>query len=317
MDRLANGADGLGEACDIMLARHIAGFKMHFRDTQVIALDEAVENFGEEAPLLFAEPPGNAKIDGDDIARRIDEEIARMHVGMEEAVAQCVAQEGLDQQRADGRKIVASGGEALKIVHLDAVDPFHRQHIAARALPIDRGNAEARIVFGVVAQLRQSRRFEPQVHFDAGGLGQRLGHFHRLQAARVGDPFLLQAGDEEVTFKIIGEALAHAGADDFDRDFFRRAVFHDFGGMHLRDGGGGDGVVKRNVKIIDAAADGILDHLAGLRRRERIHLVLQPRQVLRQLFADNVGTRGEELAELDIGRAEAADGASEALLARS
>ena len=76
-------------------ARHVAGLEMHLGHAEVVAGDEAVEDFGEEAALLLAEPAGNAEIDGDDGAVRIDEQIARMHVGVEEAVAQRVAQEGL------------------------------------------------------------------------------------------------------------------------------------------------------------------------------------------------------------------------------
>ena len=101
VDRLADGADRLGEGRDIVLARHIAGLEMHLGDAQIVAGDEAVEDFGEEAALLLAEPPGDAEIDGDDGAVRLDEQIARMHVGMEEAVAQRMAQERLDQVGGD------------------------------------------------------------------------------------------------------------------------------------------------------------------------------------------------------------------------
>ena len=74
---------------------------MDFRDAAVVAADEAVEDFGEEPPLLAAEPAHDAEIDRDDAPLGVDEEIALMHVGVEEAVAQRVAQERLDQ--APGR----------------------------------------------------------------------------------------------------------------------------------------------------------------------------------------------------------------------
>ena len=48
----------------------------------------------------------------DDGAVGIDEQIALMHVGMEEAVAQRVAQEGLHQVGGDRLEIVAGGFEA-------------------------------------------------------------------------------------------------------------------------------------------------------------------------------------------------------------
>ena len=55
----------------------------------------------------------------------LDEQIAGMHVGVEEAVAQRVAQEGLHQVGGDRLEVVAGGAQGLDVRHLDAVDPFH------------------------------------------------------------------------------------------------------------------------------------------------------------------------------------------------
>ena len=71
----------------LWIARHIAGLEMHFGDAPVIARDEAVEDFGEKPALLEAEPPHDAEIDRRQAAVAVDEQIARMHVGMKEAVA--------------------------------------------------------------------------------------------------------------------------------------------------------------------------------------------------------------------------------------
>ncbi len=59
-----------------------------------------------------------------------------MHVSVEEAVAQGVAQEGLDQRISQSIQIVAGGFQSLGVRHLDAVDPFHGHDIAPGALPI-------------------------------------------------------------------------------------------------------------------------------------------------------------------------------------
>ena len=54
VDRLADGADRLREIVDRMLRRHVAGLEMHLGGAAVVAGDEAVEDLGEEAPLLRA-----------------------------------------------------------------------------------------------------------------------------------------------------------------------------------------------------------------------------------------------------------------------
>ena len=54
MDRFADGAERLREILHPMALRNIAGLEMDFRDAQVVADDEAEQNFGEEASLLAA-----------------------------------------------------------------------------------------------------------------------------------------------------------------------------------------------------------------------------------------------------------------------
>ncbi len=64
---------------------------MHLRDAQIVAADEAIEDFRQEPPLGAPEPAHDAEIERDDAAFRVDQEIALMHVGVEEAVAQARA----------------------------------------------------------------------------------------------------------------------------------------------------------------------------------------------------------------------------------
>ena len=60
-----------------------------------------MQDLGEEQALLRAKSAHDAEIDRDQVAVGIDEQIAGMHVGMEEAVAHGVAQEALDHGAAD------------------------------------------------------------------------------------------------------------------------------------------------------------------------------------------------------------------------
>ena len=103
---------------------------------------------------------------GDDAPLGVDEEIALMHVGVEEAVAQRVAQERLDQRPAELGRVEAEFGEARGIAERRPVDPFHRQRFAGRAVPIDLRRAEPGIVGEVLGELGSRRRFEAEVHLD-------------------------------------------------------------------------------------------------------------------------------------------------------
>ena len=80
----------------------------------IIAGDEAEQDLGQEAPLLRAEPAHDAEVDRHQPAVVVDEQIAGMHVGVEEAVAQRMAQEVLDHRAAERRQVEALGGAARR-----------------------------------------------------------------------------------------------------------------------------------------------------------------------------------------------------------
>src|SRR6202022_755047 len=121
--------DRLREILDRVMPGHVAGLEMHLGDAAIVAGDESQENFGEEAPLLHAEPAHDAEIDGNKPAGLVEEQIAGVHVGMEETVAQRMAQETLDYLAPEFAQIDLRLLEPRMIPQRDAVDPFHRQHI--------------------------------------------------------------------------------------------------------------------------------------------------------------------------------------------
>ena len=65
MDGLTNGADRLRKTGDIMVGRHIAGFKMHFSDPQIIPSDETKQDFGQEPAFFLAKPCRDPEVNGD------------------------------------------------------------------------------------------------------------------------------------------------------------------------------------------------------------------------------------------------------------
>ena len=85
-----------------------------------------------------------------------------------------------------------------------------------------------------------------------------------------------------------------------------RAVLRDsnFGAMHLRDRGGGDGGTEADIDLVHRLAERGGDHGFRLALRKRRHLVLQAFEIARDLLADHVGTGRQELAELDVSRPE-------------
>ena len=84
--------------------------------------------------VLAVDPAHDAEIDGDDGAVGVDEQVARVHVGVEEAVAERLVEEGSASPCAASRLQVVPGrvDRARDRSMRDAVDPFDGQHAARR-----------------------------------------------------------------------------------------------------------------------------------------------------------------------------------------
>ncbi len=274
MDRLADGADRLGEIGDVVMNRHIAGLEMHFGDAAIVAGDEAEQDLGEEAPLLQAEPPHDAAIDRNQPALRIDEQVPGMHVGMEEAVADRMLQEGLDHDPPQRRQVVAGGLQRLDIRQPDPVDPLVDQHLACGQLPIGLGHAEIGVVLGVLGEFRQRGGLEPQIHLHRHRARQRLDHAGETQAPCLGRAPLGQLRAEAHRAEIALETVADARPQHLHRDL---AAVVQPGAVDLSNRGGGHRLAEGGEDLLDRPAMGGLDDGAGLRHREGRHPVLQGR----------------------------------------
>jgi hypothetical protein len=304
VQRLADGAQRLRELLDRMFRRHIAGFEMHFRHAAVIARDEAVENLGQEAPLLFAEPAHDAEVDGDKAALLVDEEIALMHVGMEKAVAHGVTQEGLQHMGAELLEVVAFRRHALEIGERRAIDPFERQHLARRAVPVDMRHANIGVVRDILAEFRRRRRFEAEVGFELHRAGERVDDLDHPQAPAFRRPAFGEARDEIHVAQVARELALDPRSQDFHRDLARLAVVESGGHVHLRHRSRGDGLAETDEDFVDRPAQRFLDDRHGLLLAEGRHAVLKRGQRVGDLAADDIRSRRQKLAELHIGGAD-------------
>src|SRR6185437_13524871 len=154
----------------------------------------------------------DAEIDNDDRARGVDEEIARVEIGVKKAVAEDLIEEGARGVRHDGVYVVPRGNEPLTVIDADAADALERQHLAAGATPIDLGHVKGRVLGEIRTQLRSSSRLEAEIHLLLDRIGQRIHHRHRLEAAQHRLRALGEPGQPEKKIKIAGEGGVDAGA---------------------------------------------------------------------------------------------------------
>ena len=168
---------------------------------------------------------------------RIDEGVAAMHVGMEEAVAEHLVEERLGAFAHDGVGIVAGRDDGVAVADRRADHALERQHAPRRAVPVDGGRAIVGIVGEVLVQLLGRRRLHAQIHLDPHHLGEGVDQLDGLQPAKARLGALDQLGHPVEEVEVALEGLLDAGPQHLDRDV--AAVGGD-GEMHLGDRGGGD-----------------------------------------------------------------------------
>ena len=276
---------------------------MNFGRAIVIAGDEAVQDFGKKQTFLGAEPAHNAEVDGDEPAVVVDEQIAGMHVGVKEAVAQRMAQKGLDQGACELPQVESLGLQARAVGQRRGVDPFQRQHVLGGAVPIDRRHAEIRIVLGVLGHFRKRRRFQAEIHFDHDRTAQRIDDFDQPQPPRLGGKIFGVLRGKGEGGEVGVKAPLDAGPQYFHGDGARPGCGLDRRAMHLRDRGGGDRRAEARKDRGDRPAERGGDRRFGLGLRKRRHLILQAFEV-----AGQARRRRRPAASPEIGRASRSSG---------
>ena len=308
---LADGAAGLGEGALVLDPRHETGIEEDIRDTGIVAAQEPHEHACEMTAAVEVEPAHDAEIQGHDVAARVDQHVARMHVTVKEAVAKHLVEEDGRRLLEDLVRVVAGLHQPFGLVDRQAVHSLEGGHAPGGTLPVDLRDSKARIVGAVLGQLRRSGGFEPEVHFPPRRGGEDGHGLDGSVAAKVRLGPLDQTGRPFEQVEILLDGLLDTRAQDLHRHGLAQGGFRQ---MHLGDGGGGDGLV---LELAEQLGHGLLEFalygLSGLAGGKRRQLVLQPRQITSDALAQEIGPGGEALPELDEAGAEFLECAGEPL----
>ena len=222
--------------------------------------------------------------------------------GLDETGTDRLVEKGEDEPPGDGRQIVAGGAQALDIGDLVPVDPFDGQHPAIGAIPVDGGQRIALEAAHRLGQLGGRGGLAPQVQLAVGpalevGNGEARPQARGLAAKR----FEMGRGPF-VSDNVLGKALADTRTQHLDR---HHAPVRGDALVHLRDRGRTHRHrVDFGEQALDRPLETALDLRPDLGKGHWRQAVLQREQVAGGVFADNVGPRGERLAELDRRRAD-------------
>ena len=280
-----------------MVRGDVAGFEMDLGDTLIVAGDEPVEDLREPDARAAVDPAHDAEVDrGDPVAGQC-EQVALVHVGVEEPIGDRLAQERADERVGKAGKVVAGRDERRAVGQLDAVDPLNRHDLVGRARPVDRGDDEIGLCGHAFREFGGRGCFAAEVEFAQRPALERLDREAGAQAHRLGAERLELRRGPAVRVDRAGEIVLDAGAEDLDRDV---ATIGGDGSVDLRDRRCADrnrfdAREQRLERLAEARQHRRLDRLVG----DGGELVLEPQQIVRSVFTDEIGASGERLAELD------------------
>ena len=314
MDRLPDGANGLREVLHAVHLGNVARLEVNFRNPAIVTGDESEENLGQESAFLWPQPAHDSEINRGEPALPVDEEVPLMHVGVEEAVANRMSQEGLDDDASKLRQIEPRAGERRQIRQVQSVDPFDREDVLGGAIPVYGGHPEVCVITRVFRVLGGSRGLEPEVHLHLHCARQRFDDIVEAKSASLGRVPLSDPGCEVHIPKIAAEASFDAWPKDLDRDVAVSIARLHLGPMDLSYRSGRDRLPDLGEKVRHGNAERSLYGRERLLLRERRNPVLQFLQFLCGVRADDVRARGEELPEFDVGRPQPRHGAREPFL---
>ena len=208
---------------------------MQLRHTAIVALEEGKQVARQVILVFRGEAADDAAVDGDVLrAPRVDgadEDVARVHVGVEETVAEHLGEEDLHAAFGKHFHVGALIGEGRQIGHLNAVNALHHQHFRPAPVPIDLRHVEQRRTFEVALQLAGVGRLAQQVEFVVDGFFVVGDHVHRVQQARIGREAFGRAGQDEQPCQVLADDRLEAWANDFHHHFFAGLELR---GVHLR-----------------------------------------------------------------------------------
>ncbi len=301
-DRFAHAADRRFEFIDAGMLGHPFRLHVQFGDAAVIAVEESEEVLRQIALVLGAQRAHDAEIDGDVLSLRADEDVARMHVSVEEVVAEHLGEEDLHAAFGELLEVDVMAAQRVDVADGNAVDTLHHHDVLARVRPEYFGHIENGRVGEIAAQLRGVGCFAHQIELVHDGFFVFGDHFARTQAAPFGPVALDVFGDDLHQPDVALDAARDAGTHHLDDDL---AAVVQGGGMDLGDRGRGERLlVEREKDVLQRLAVGLLDDRARDDAGEGRHVVLQMGELFGEIIGQQIAARGQDLAELDEDRSE-------------
>ena len=166
--------------------RHPARLDVRRGDTVVVAVEESQKVNRQITLVVIRQAADDAEIQRDIAVVGRHQNIARMHIGMEEAVAEHLREKSFHAVFRQLVQILPLRPQGGNIGNRRAVHPFDGQHVVAAIIVKHLRHNQHFAVFEIAAELAAIGRFAHQIQLVVQILVEFVHHFARPQAFAVG-----------------------------------------------------------------------------------------------------------------------------------
>ena len=270
----------------------------------VVAVEKREEIFGEVALVFGTQRADDAEIDG-----RVlgpfgivvqDENIAGVHVGVEEVVPEYLREKDLDAVFGEHLDVGAIRAQRIHVADRRAEDAFLHQHFGAAVIPVDLGYVQHIRALKVAFELSRVGSLAHQVELIEDRVLVFVDNLERFQSLAMLPISVSEARKHAQDSEIAFDLLVNAGAQNLDDDL--GAV------LELAPYAPGRWTPRQAARYRSARirrrpiAVSVVDNLDSLFGRERWDRVLQFRQLVGDVGGQQVAACRDGLAELDEDR---------------
>ena len=282
---------------------------MHFGDPLVVAVEEGEKILRQIILVDIRQGADDAEIERDVAALAFafgdDKDVAGMHVGVEEAVAEDLGEKDLDTGAGQARNVHAFFTQRVDLRNHRAVHAFHDHHAGGAPVPVHFGQDQQVGTLEVAPQLRAVGRLAHQVQLVVQVFVELGDYLARLEPPAIRPDGFQQVGGNLQQGDVMLDHGQDAGAQDLHRDFAAAVLLVQYREMHLGYRGRGHRLaLEPGEDLVHRFAVSLLQFGDGQVRRKRRHAVLQLRQFVGDIQRQQVTPGRQQLAELDENRSQ-------------
>ena len=272
---------------------------------QLGVVDGAAHQHAQERqPAGLVQAAGDAVVEQGHGPVRPDEQVAAVQVAVEHAEEDGALQEADHQGPHHRRGVDAGRLHAGHVVEGEPAQALHDQDPAGDELRMGSGHDHRPLVGGGQhpGDVEHVVGLEAEVELLDDGLGEQLDQRRRVGQRRYRDAADEVGGDPAHG----GQIRPHGRGDRGTLHFYHYLLARpEGGGVHLGDRRGGQrGSVEAGEELLERAAQILLHHGPDRLERLRRDPVAEEAELADQFRREDALARGEDLAQLDVGRAQ-------------